>query len=129
MEHINHGLVDMVIKYPQHNITVNIILLFTTCILCSVAIPWLSEIYTFLSLTRCHLFTARCCLMLNFKHNCIIIFTTNKLQRFSKSIMTECQKTTLKLLSSTSGNPAFLISILKSVITAMQVFSVTSCFE
>lgn len=101
----------------------------TTCILCSVAILWLPEMFTFLSLTRCHLFTAGCCLILNFKHNCIIIFTTDKLQRFSKSIMAECQKTTLALLSSTSGNPALLISVLKSVITELQVFSVTSCFE
>lgn len=65
-----------------------------------------------------------CCLTYNLKNECIFVFTTYKLYRFSKSVMTVCQRPSLKLLSSTNRDPGLLILILKPVKREFQLFSV-----
>lgn len=76
-------LVARDIKHPKHNITLSISVIFPTCILCNVVIPLFSEIYTFFhpwaAVTYSQQGCIGCCLMFNFKHNCIIAFTANEL--------------------------------------------------
>lgn len=90
-----------------------IVLVLPTQVLCSVAASPCLEICILVTekpLPGVSSMAVLCGLTYNLKLNSIIVFTTDTdLYRFSKSIMTDCRRPSLQLLSSTTGDPALLM--------------------
>lgn len=73
------------------------ILIFPSCILCNLAISLLNLYFCpWTAAASSHQDSTGCCLEYDFKPNCITVFITDKLYRFSKFIMTDYQKDKFK---------------------------------
>lgn len=88
----------MTTQLSEIYITLCSILIFPSCILCNVAISLCLELYfcPWAAAACSHQDSIGCCLKYDFKWNCIIVFITEKVYRFSKSIINDYQRAKFK---------------------------------